>query len=136
MLVACLETSRTETLLLVALHVAGLFEHPLYQSDEYKGYAAAVLAHVDAVAAEQERVRQLDPAVRIAQLEAQLAEAQVAKAPQPTFPPSPPITPPVPQVPLLVQVCEFFPQLCGRPPPPTPLPRSLFYSFRFTVETR
>ena len=122
MSVACLESSRTELLLLVALHAAGLFDHPLFQSNEYKRYAAAVLAHVDAVAAEQERVRQLDPTVRIAQLEAQLAEAQVAKAAQPTFPPSPPITPPVPQVPLLAQVCGFFQQLRVRPLPSPALP--------------
>lgn len=86
------------------LCTTGLFEHPLFQREDYKEYARAVLAHVDAVAAEQERVRQLDPVARIAELEKRLAEAQAQAQAQPTFPPSSPITPPVPQVPLLVEV--------------------------------
>ena len=52
-----------------------MFDFPLFQTKEYKDYARAVLAHVDQVAAEQQRVKLLDPVARVADLEKRFLRA-------------------------------------------------------------
>ena len=84
-----------------------MFDLPLFQTKEYKDYARAVLAHVDEVAAEQQRVKLLDLAARVADLEKRLAEVQARLTEAehglrsaPKFPPPPPAT----TVPVPLQV--------------------------------
>ena len=87
----------------------GLWEHAIFHSTVYKRYAAAVLRHVDRVAADAEAARQADPRTRVELLEARIAELQQELASKDTQPP-------------VLEVC-----LCG--------PLLLYLEFDFIVGT-